>query len=229
MELQNKRILISGGTSGLGFELAGALLKKGAHIFICSRNQESVDKAKIRLNSDNVRALKCDITDPEDLKNLIQEVPNLDGLINNAGVWLEGSVESNSLQEISKTIDINLKGLIYCTNIFLPTLKKKESFIVNISSTSGIDIKANQPVYTASKWGVRGFTESIKEDLKDTKVKVIGVYPGGMKTNLFAASGVNKDVSDFIEPRLIATEIVHILEQDESFVTDSVIFRRTTD
>ena len=228
MELQNKRILITGGTSGLGFELANALLRKGAHIFICSRNQESVDKAQIRLNSENVRALVCDISNPAELKKLAQEVPYLDGLINNAGIWLEGAVESNTTDEISKVIDTNLKGLIYVTNIFLPSLKKKdESFIVNISSTSGIDIKENQSVYTASKWGVRGFTNALKEDLKGTGVKVIGVYPGGMKTNLFVASGVNKDISAFIDPKLIATEIVDLLEQDKSFVTDSVVFRRT--
>lgn len=227
MDLKNKRILITGGTSGLGFELAVNLLSRGAHIFICSRTQEEIDKALIRLNSENVRGYVCDISNILQVQTMAMDISNLDGLINNAGVWLEGNVENNSAEEISNVIDVNLKGLIYCTNVFLPALKKREeSFIVNIASTSSVDIKPKQAVYTATKWGVKGFTDSLRLDLRESGVKVIGVYPGGMRTNLFSSAGSNRDTSTFIDPKLIAEEIAHILEQDKSFLTDSVIFRR---
>jgi len=226
MELTNKRILITGGSSGLGFELAQLLVNKGAHIFICGRDQDQLDKAKIRLNSENVRAIKCDISDFSQVQSMANEIPNLDILINNAGTWLGGELEDNSVEDINRLLDTNLRGMIFCTNQFLSTLKKRdESFIVNIASIVAFEIGANQAVYNASKWGVRGFTESLQKDLKSTGVKVLGVYPSSMTSNMVSSTGVNPGMSNSIDKKFVAEEIVHVMQQDKSYITDTLIIR----
>lgn len=214
------KILITGGTSGLGLEIAKLTLEKGSEVFVCAREEKDLPAG--------IKFVKCDVTSPESVENLSREIGDIDVLINNAGIWLEGSVEKNSFDEISKLIDINLKGYIYTTKIFLPKmLEKKRGMIINISSTSGIEAKPNSSVYVASKFGVTGFTEGLKADLVGSGVKIVGVYPGGMRTELFKSAGSNREVDKFVDPKDIAKVIVNIIDEPDSMVSDHVVIRRT--
>src|SRR5436190_9972239 len=109
MQLTNKKILITGGSSGLGFSLAKKLLEKDSFVYILGRHQESLEKAAKELSSNKVEIILADVSDYQQLQKSLENI-EIDVLINNAGIWLEGTIDSNTDKEISDVIDINLKG-----------------------------------------------------------------------------------------------------------------------
>ena len=227
MKLKGKVAIVTGASSGLGFSLAKALIKKGCMVHGIGRSAEKLEEAKDKLKSKKFFTQVVDVTDADQINNVVRKVGRVDILINNAGVWLEGKVEENSIDKISETIDVNLKGVIYMTRAVLPgMLRRNKGFILNISSTSGLIGKNNQSVYVASKWGVTGFTKSLQMDLKDKNIKVVGFYPGGMNTEMFKKAGTPKENKDWMDTNKVAEIIVSILEQDETMVTDQVVLNR---
>lgn len=226
MNLSNKSVLITGGTDGLGLSLARLLVSKGAKVCIIGRNQEKVNKAVKELGN-NVTGFVADVSKLRELDSVAKQINNLDILINNAGIWLEGGIADNREEQISSTIDTNLKGVIYATKAFLPLLKKsEETHILNVTSTSGIRGRENQSVYVASKFGVTGFTESLKLELASTNVKVTGFYPGGMKTKLFDKAGTPKNNQDWMDTDKVANIILFMLEQDATMIMDHVVLNK---
>lgn len=226
MILTNKSVVITGGTDGLGLSLAHKLVSKGAKVSIIGRNQEKVDRTAIELG-DEATGYVADVSKFDELEKIAKQIKNIDILINNAGIWLEGEVTTNTVEQISSTIDTNLKGVIYTTRAFLPLLKKsEETHILNVTSTSGIRGRENQSVYVASKFGVTGFTESLKLELANTNVKVTGFYPGGMKTKLFDKSGTPKNNQDWMDTDKVANIIIFMLEQDATMIMDHVVLNK---
>jgi len=226
MELTNKQVVITGGTDGLGLSLARKCVEKGAKVFIIGRNEEKLNKVVSELGQ-NARGFCADVRKLSELEKIADRIENVDILINNAGVWLEGEVTHNSEQAISETIDTNLKGVIYTTKAFLPKMQKtEEAHIFNITSTSGIRGRENQSVYVASKFGVTGFTESLKLELANTNIKVTGFYPGGMRTQLFEKAGTPKNNSDWMDTDKVADIIVFMLERDATMIMDHVVLNK---
>lgn len=227
MIVDNKSVVITGGSDGLGLSLSQAFVKKGATVHIVARSKKQLDRAVKTINSRLLHAHLADVSNFSQLKKAAKAINRVDVLINNAGVWIEGQLRDNKHEDISKTIDVNLKGVIYSTKVFLSLLQKsKEAHIVNICSTSGLKGRFNQSVYVASKFGVSGFTDSIKEDLKDTNIKVTGFYPGGMKTKFFEKKGSLKENKDWMDTNKIAQILINIVEQDDTLVIDNVVLNR---
>lgn len=224
MNLKDKTILITGGNSGLGFEIAKLLVPKKAKIILLSRNPERLETAREKLNTPLVSTLTCDISNGSQIKKVASEIDHVDVLINNAGVLQYGQLEDHSYEKIQKVINVNLAGSIYITKAFLP--KMTEGTIVNIVSTSGLVGRPNEAVYIASKWGLRGFTEALKADLANTKIRILGFYPGGMNTPLFEKSGSNRDISSFMDPKEIAEIILFMIERPDSIKMDHVVVNR---
>ncbi len=227
MKLKGKKILITGASSGLGFSLAKLLVSKGCKVYGIGRSESGVKQAKKALNKKSFICEVCDVTDAKQVEQLVGKVGVVDVLINNAGVWLEGLLQDNPAEDISRTIDVNLKGVIYMTKQMLPLMvRRNNGIIVNVSSTSGTSPKISQSVYVASKWGVTGFTKSLQMDLKDTNIKVVGFYPGGMRTKMFAKAGNPKENQDWMDTDTVAEIVVSILEQDDSMVSDHVVLNK---
>lgn len=225
--MKGKNVLVTGATSGLGFSLAKLLVKKGAKVVGTGRSKEGVKKAEKEMESKNFKCFASDVSDAKDVKKLAEKVKDVDVLINNAGIWLEGELWENSEKQISELLDINLKGLIFVTRAFLPQmLKKKEAVLINVSSSAGVEPKPYAPIYVASKWGVTGFTKSMQMILANTSVKVVGFYPGGMKTEMYKKVGKPKDDAKWMETDKVAEVLVSILEQDKTMVTDHVVLNR---
>lgn len=227
MKLKGKKVLITGATSGLGFSLAKLLVKKGCRVYGTGSSKANVNKAVGKLKSANFRCLVSDVSDPQEVEILAKKAGAVEVLINNAGIWLSGKLEANSVEDITRVLDVNLKGVILTTRAFLAGMSaKKEAIIFNITSTAGIEGKSGLPVYAASKWGVTGFTKVLQTDLAQTGVKVIGFYPGGMNTRLFEKAGDKKEISKWMDTDKVAEIIVSILEQDKSMVTDQVVLKK---
>lgn len=189
MDLQNSTVLITGGTSGIGLELVRQLTPLGANIIITGRDLNRLKEAQSQFPK--VHTFQSDVSDPESIRQLYHEVsrqfPDLNILINNAGEMrlLDLQDHSESLESMTREININLSGTIQMVHQFLPLLAKQRSAaIVNVSSGIAFMPFSVAPVYSASKAGVRAYTQALRLQLKGTSVKVFEMIPPGVKTNL---------------------------------------------
>lgn len=226
MNLFNKTILITGGSEGLGLELAKILLAERAEVIICGRSKEKLDNASQILASSKLRTFKCDVSDYNQVELLVKNIAKLDVLINNAGLYLDGAIEATDPSDISNILDVNIKGLIYTTKVSLKLLKKaREAFIVNILSTKAIEPASNLSVYTASKYGARGFSESLKIELKSTNVRILDFCPASMNTDFHYKAGSIKDKSKWMNPEDVAKVILFALKGDSPLTFETLVVR----
>jgi uncharacterized oxidoreductase len=191
MKLKNNTILITGGASGIGYELTKQLTALGNTILITGRDQAKMDRAKAAFPK--IHTFQSDVSDPEAIATLYQKVtqqfPELNILINNAGIMRKINVhdKAGSLEDITREIEVNLSGPIRMVKRFLPHLKtKSEAAIMNVSSGLAFVPLPISPVYCATKAGLHSFTESLRVQLKNTKVKVFDLAPPATQTELLS-------------------------------------------
>ncbi|MBK7707437.1 MAG: SDR family NAD(P)-dependent oxidoreductase [Acidobacteria bacterium] len=192
MSLNSKSVVvITGAASGIGRALAVRFSKeKIAGIAICDVNGAGlVETAQLAAGPVPVSTHIVDTSKLDQIERLREEVVAKHGrathLINNAGVGLMGTFEQISLEDFEWLMGINFWGVVYGCRVFLPILKEQESaHIVNISSVFGLVAPPEQTAYCASKFAVRGFTESLRHELEETHIRVSSVHPGGIKTNI---------------------------------------------
>lgn len=226
--MESKRILISGGSSGIGYAYAKLLSEKNK-VIIISRNKENLTKISEELKCEFE---VCDITNSESIINCMKEIEKkydkIDVLINNAGIWIQGPLEDNKYDEIIATLDTNLKGQILLTKTALPLLKKTDkALIVNTISDAGKTVRKELSIYNASKWGFEGFIGAMKEELKGNNIAIISVYPGGVDTPFFKKANSSRDQSKYLNPLVVADIIKKNIELyfDEDTVIDEVRLR----
>ena len=188
MKLKGRTILITGGTSGIGLELAKHLLAAGNTVLITGRNSARIQKAQQELPG--VHVFRSDASEPSEIGLLHQEVlskfPTLDVVINNAGVMRNLNLDVASPSDITSEIEIDLSGPILLNQLFLPHLKKQnEALIVNVSSGLALIPFTISPVYSAAKAGLHAYTRCLREQMKGTSVRVIELLPPGTETPLF--------------------------------------------
>ncbi len=228
--------VISGGTSGLGLEIAEILVKSGRNVLILSRNKEKLSDAANRLkkkSGDNIAvSMDCNIGSEDDVRKageyLTENGFSVDYLFNNAGMGMFSGAEKATSDLIDRVFEANLKGMILLTSLILRlTPEEEELTIVNIMSTSALFGREQETIYCASKWGARGYTEALRTELKGTKRNIIAVYPGGMKTDFWKIPGQNRDISSFMDPAEVAKKIVDaVIVTDKMFVSDITINRK---
>lgn len=209
-----KKIIITGASDGLGKAIAQELSDE--ELILISRDE---NKLKILSEELNCKYYVCDLTDYHQITNIINEIDNVDILINNAGVWLAGDLESNSFDQISNCIDVNTKAPIYMTKAVLPLMRKNnKGLIINVCSQSSFDNDDFSTVYNASKWAMRGFNRSIQRTLSKENIKVTGFYPGFMQTDLFKKAGNDYDTSTGLETQKVAKAIRFITECEDDVI-----------
>jgi len=188
MKLKGRTILITGGTSGIGLELAKHLLAAGNTVLITGRNSARIQKAQQELPG--VHVFRSDASEPSEIGLLHQEVlskfPKLDVVINNAGVMRNLNLNVASPSDITSEIEIDLSGPILLNQLFLPHLKRQnEALIVNVSSGLALIPFTISPVYSAAKAGLHAYTRCLRAQMKGTSVQVIELLPPGTETPLF--------------------------------------------
>jgi short-subunit dehydrogenase len=228
--------VISGGTSGLGLEIAALLVKSGKNVLILGRNSEKIAAASVRLKkvvrNSVAESLICNIGDEDDIRNtgdyLTRNNFSVEYLFNNAGMGLFTKADTSTSILIDRIFEANLKGMILLTSeILRRTPAEEELTIVNIMSTSALFGRAEETIYCAAKWGARGYTEALRTELKGTRRNIIAVYPGGMRTDFWKVPGQNRDISNFMDPVEVAEKIVNaVIVTDKMFVTDITINRK---
>jgi NADP-dependent 3-hydroxy acid dehydrogenase YdfG len=222
MNLKDKVAIVTGASDGLGKQVALKLAKEGVSLALVARNEERLGEIKSeteRLGSPKVNTYSCDISDSKQVEDVVRQIEvdfnEVQILLNIAGIWQKlNLLEDISIEEIDGVIDTDLKGMIYMSHFVLSILKRqKEAIIINDSSKSGVTAQPGQSVYTAAKWGVRGFTDVLKEDLKETSVRVAALYQGGTNTGLFNKSGEHFDQNKFIDPESLADVVIFMLSR----------------
>jgi len=191
MKQSGNTILITGGTSGIGYEMAKEFIKNRNTVIVTGRNEQKLQKVKNELNG--VVTIKSDVSNPDDVKALYEHVakdyPSLNVLINNAGVMIEIDLQKHQLSatDLTKEIDINVKGAIWMNDAFISLLKKnRNAATVTVSSGLAFVPLAIAPVYCATKAALHSYTLSLREQLRNTDVKVFELAPPATETELLA-------------------------------------------
>lgn len=219
-----KTMIITGAGSGLGKELAHLFSQKGYHLLLTGRNFDKLTttKAEIEANGGSADILSIDIGDAKDVSKKAEEIShtnNIYGLVNNAGVGHFGPFVEMDEHHITEMINTNVSGTILMTKAILPQLlKSSDGRILNIVSTAGLRGKVNEAVYVASKFAIRGFTESLQKEYEGSGIKFNAVYMGGMDTPFWDNSDHVKDTSLFRSPREVAEMIIEQMDQDSIII-----------
>lgn len=200
MEINKKRIIVTGAASGVGKELTKELINKGAFVYGLDINSNSLEELKKELNSSNLETFTVDISKKESLEKFKKDLGDtkIDILINNAGI-IQPFVHIKDLDDntIDRVMNVNFYGPMNLTRLFLNDLidNPNGAYIVNVSSMGGFFPFPGQSIYGASKAALKIFTEGLYAELSNTKVKVMVVFPGAMDTNITKNSNVTTSAS----------------------------------
>lgn len=224
MSLNSKTAVVTGASSGLGKALVEKLTSEGVKVFALARSVEdsNLPDSVIKIPV-NIRDLK---SIDEAFEAIDKQSEKINILVNCAGRGLVKELEDTTRDEIMDVFGINLKGNIYIAQeVYKRMIPNKSGHIINVISTSGLKARPDEPIYCASKWGLRGFTESLRLAAIPHEIRVTGVFPGGMQTN-FWNGGESRDTSKFMKPEDIAAEIVHILNSPSSIAPSEYVIER---
>lgn len=191
MKLQGKTVLITGGTSGIGLEMARQLVERGNAVAVTGRDPRKLEQARRALPG--LKVFESDVSDPAAITSLyrrvLAELPTLDVLVNNAGIMRNlDLIQPRELTDVTRELDVLLRGPIQMTQQFLPLLRTRgEALIVNVSSGIAFIPFAISPVYSAAKAGLHAFSQCLRVQLDGTGVRVVELAPPGTETPLFRA------------------------------------------
>ena len=233
MKLQGKTALITGGTKGIGYGVAEALLQQGMNVAITSRSKENAEEASSRLGknvSSRVLPLEADVRNLEDqqraVRDTVEKFGGIDVLIANAGLGHFASIEDLTDEQWHETIDINLTGVFHTIKAGVEEIKKSEGYFMTIASLAGTNFFAGGSAYNASKFGLVGFTQAVMPDLRKHNVKVTTIMPGSVATHF---NGNEPDGSDDwkIQPEDLGQMVVDLLNMHPRTLPSKVEVRPT--
>ncbi|SFH39961.1 Short-chain dehydrogenase [Pontibacter chinhatensis] len=218
IKMRDKVVLITGGTSGIGKALAFAFGREGAKVAISGRNQQNLDQTSQELSAagiDNL-AVNADVSVEEQCQRMVQETVQkygrLDVLINNAGISMRALFEDLDLDVLRKVMDINFWGTVYSTKYALPYIKQVKGSIVGISSIAGYRGLPARTGYSASKFAMHGFLETLRTELLYSGVHVLLACPGFTASNIrntaLAANGQQQGETPREEEKMMSAEEV---------------------
>jgi uncharacterized oxidoreductase len=220
MEPGNNTILITGGTSGFGYEFAAQLLELGNTIIITGRDQAKLEQAKKQLPK--VHIFQSDVSDPKAITRLYEQVtkqfPELNILINNAGEMRRLNLLDPAIDQenVNREIAINLSGPVRMVQQFLPHLQtKKTAAIMNVTSALAFVPFPLSPIYGATKSGLRAYTQSLRVQLKKTNIRVFELVAPGAKTPLNDKFGGDVDSRMMMEPGKLVAVAIKGLEKNK--------------
>ena len=214
--MKDKVIVITGASRGLGECITRSLASLGAKLVISARDAGALKKVAEDIGAISVIA---DVTNEGAVQKIaaeaISKYDRIDIWINNAGIWpAPSAVEEADMKKMHEVLEVNLFGMAHGCRAAVKQMKKQGfGTIVNILSTAAIFARPTQTTYAASKHAAKGYSDSLREEVKENGITVIGICPGGIKTELF---GKNKpaDFDQFMTPEYVTKKIIDNLLQD---------------
>ncbi|PWS26673.1 short-chain dehydrogenase [Pedobacter yonginense] len=228
-----KVALITGGSKGIGFGIAEALLKDGYKVAISSRTLDAANAAASQLVAHgDILAIEADVKDyqsqQEAVNLIIEKWGQLDVLIANAGVGHFAPIEDLDVALWNETIDTNLTGVFYSIKAGLAEIKKTKGYIFTISSLAGTNFFAGGSAYNASKFGLTGFTQSIMLDLRSHGIKVSTIMPGSVATHFNDHNPNAEEDAWKIQPEDMGKLVVDLLAMPARTLPSKIEIRPTT-
>lgn len=222
---KDKVVVVTGGSEGIGKALIDTLVPLGAKIATCGRNHDKLYQLQMRYASTLLHAVACDVSKESDCKRFIDSTIALFGgidiLINNAGISMRALVKDVDVEVMRKVMDINFFGAVYCTKFALPSIIERKGTVVGISSIAGYRGLPGRSAYSASKFALQGWLESLRIELIDDGVNVMWVAPEFVTSNIRNAAldqhGNPQNESPMDESKLMSAEECahHILDAIE--------------
>ncbi|CAN5224522.1 SDR family NAD(P)-dependent oxidoreductase [soil metagenome] len=240
--LDGRKVLITGASSGIGAATAEAIVAEGGAVALGARRKDRLDDLATKLSDggSTATAIEADIADEKQAETLVEQASEamggLDGLVNNAGVMLLGPLQGADPAEWRQMIDVNLLGLLYCTHYALPVIRDGGGGdVVNVSSVAGRTASLGAGVYNMTKWGVVGFSESLRQEGSHIGVRVTCVEPGfvdtelqGHNTNPMVVERIKEmreSTGKVLEAADIANAIVYALSQPKHTSINEILVR----
>lgn len=228
--IENKVAYITGGTKGIGFGIAKALLQNGVKVAISGRDIDAVEKATKELGNQNMLALQSDVRNFEDEKKAVEKIiatyGKLDIVIANAGLGKFAPVDEMSLEDWNVMIDTNLTGAFHTLKATVEQLKQNKGYYFSIASLAGTNFFAQGAGYNASKFGVVGFTQAAMLDLRNYDIKCTTIMPGSV-TSHFNEHIPNEADEWKIQPSDLGQMILDLLKMNPNVLPSKVEVRPT--
>lgn len=229
MEISQKIAIVTGASSGLGAALSCALIAKGAKVYGLARTVDKLNALQKKLGNKFIPVV-MDITDQKAIALWVettfskQQAPDI--LINNAGVGYFSKIDELPSEKWHEMINTNLNGVFYISSNIVPLMKMNHtsSHIINIGSILGKTTRPDSAAYSATKFGIQGFSEALSKELRTHNIKVTCVNPGSIETHFFEDSGI-KPHHNMLQPKDIAALIIHILETPCNMLIDEITLR----
>jgi short-subunit dehydrogenase len=230
MRLEGKVMLVTGGGTGIGRALAEVLVQRGARVAIAGRRLHKLEETLAALPAESgAVALQADMSDWSSVKglarSLLERFGHVDAVVNNAAVGFAGALEDLRPEEMDYLLKVDLVGPMWLTKLLLPSLRERpEAMLVNVCSLAGLVAIPNQSLYCAAKHGLRGFSEALRRELLDSRVRVLTVYPGGVESELMSDAVRAKMAEqrfrmfDMMRAHDAAEQIAQAMERDGSRV-----------
>jgi len=241
--IKEKVVVITGASSGLGEATARMLSAQGATVVLGARRIERLQKLadELTANGGQALALATDVTDHDQVKSLVdaavQKYGRIDVMINNAGLMPHSPLERLKIDDWNRTIDVNIKGVLYGIAAALPYMKQqKAGHIINVSSVAGHKVTPNGAVYCATKHAVRALSEGLRVEVKPYNIRTTIISPGAVTTEL-PDSVTEPDVADkihkFYKDTAIpadsfARAVVFAMSQPDDVDINEILFRPTS-
>ena len=219
---QDKVVVVTGGTDGIGKALVQTLLEMGAKVATCGRNHDKLYHLQSEYPSYPLHPIVADVSNENDCRHFIESTikifGGIDVLINNAGISMRALLKDSSVEVIKKVMEVNFFGALYCTKFALSSLIERKGTIVGVSSIAGYRGLPGRSGYSASKFALQGWLESIRTELAGDGVHVMWVCPGFTASNIRQAAltrdGSEQGESPMDEEKMMPAEEVakHILK-----------------
>jgi len=233
--------IVTGASSGIGEATAEALADEGATVVLAARRVEELEAVadRIETNGGNAFVVPTDVTDEDDIDALVETVTDefgrIDILVNNAGVMLVEPLERAERSNLRQMVEVNLMGLMTLTHAVLPIMQDQGSgHIVNVSSVAGRNATENFSGYNATKFGVNGFTEALRQEVTTQNIRTTVVEPGAVETELpthITDEQVLEELAEMDLPTLapedVARSIVYATTQPEHVSVNELLIRPT--
>lgn len=240
--IKDKVIVITGASSGLGLAAARRLAQQRACLVLGARRIDRLQQLADELNGEGHRAIavEADVTRLDDVKRLVdsavQTFGRVDVMVNNAGLMPISALERLKVEDWERTIDVNIKGVLYGIAAALPHMQRQMSgHFVNVASVAGHKIMPNGTVYSASKFAVRALSEGLRQEVKPWNIRTTILSPGAVDTELPASiteADVAKGMQGFYQSTAISADsfaraIIFAIEQPEDMDVNEIVFRPT--
>lgn len=228
--VKGKNILIAGATGGIGSAVAKLLAASGANLFLTGRSSDKLSVIATQSGISSDRTFSADISNPDQVSSLSKKYfsiyPSIDILINTAGIGIIKPIENLSEDEFLQTIHYNLYGSFLLVKAFLPAMKEvKKGLIINIPGVLGKTPMAGAAAYSASKYGLTGMMQSIREEVKRTEIRITNIFMGGVDSSFWDNIDLRVQREKMIRTEEAARAIWFLCQQPASGVVSEMVLQ----